>query len=69
MILNNILEKITKENKDVVIVDPIDKLYNSKKEKYFIEDGIHLTSDGNEVIADEIMKSIMKTIKLPTFSP
>ena len=69
LILNNALEKIKTENKDVIIVDPTDKLYSFKKEKNFVNDGLHLTSNGNEIIADEIMKSIMKTIDLPAFSP
>ena len=69
LILNNALEKIKTENKDAIIVDPTDKLYSFKKEKNFLNDGLHLTSNGNEIIADEIMKSIMKTIDLPAFSP
>jgi hypothetical protein len=69
LILNNALEKIKTENKDVIIVDPIDKLYSFKKEKNFLNDGLHLTSDGNEIIAAEIMKSIMKNIDLSAFSP
>ena len=69
LILNNALEKIKTENKDAIIVDPTDKLYSFKKEKNFLNDGLHLTSNGNEIIADEIMKSIMKNINLPVFSP
>ena len=68
LILNNALETIKTENKDVVIIDPTDRLYSFKKEKNFLNDGLHLTSNGNEIIADEIMKSIMKTIDLPAFS-
>ena len=34
------------------------------KENFFFDDGLHLKSEGNEIIADEIFKSIMKNIDL-----
>ena len=64
LILNNALEKIKSENDEAVLADPIDRLYSS--EKNFSGDGLHLTSNGNEIVADELMKSITKTIDLPS---
>ena len=58
LILNNALEKIKTENKDAIIVDPTDKLYSFKKEKNFLNDGLHLTSNGNEIIADKVLELI-----------
>jgi len=62
LILNNILDEIKLKNPDVIIVDPTDELYVSSKDKFFYEDGIHLTAQGNEIIAKKIFKSIKKFI-------
>ena len=64
IILNNSLDKIKAENPKVIIVDPTSRLYNDEKEIFFFDDGLHLKSEGNEIIADEIFKSIMKNIDL-----
>ena len=62
LILNNILDEIKLKNQDVIIVDPINELYTGTKDKSFHEDGIHLTAHGNEIIANQIFKSIKKFI-------
>ena len=62
LILNNILDEIKLKNPDVIIIDPTDELYVSSKDKFFYEDGIHLTVQGNEIIAEKIYKSIKKFI-------
>ena len=64
LILNNILDEIKLNNPDVIIVDPTDELYAHEKNKSFYEDGIHLTSHGNEIIAEEILKSIKKSLEM-----
>ena len=68
IILNKSLDKIKEENPEVIIVDPIERLYNSPKEENFFKDGLHLKSNGNEIIADELIKSIMKNLDLSSFS-
>ena len=50
------------------MVDPTRRLYNAEKDFFFFTDGLHLKSEGNEIIADEIFKSIMKNIDLESFS-
>ena len=67
LILNNILDEIKLKNPDVVIVDPTEEFYSLDKDKYFSKDGLHLTSRGNEIVADKIMLSIMKAFSLPAF--
>ena len=62
LILNNILDEIKLKNQDVIIVDPINELYDGAKDQSFYEDGIHLTVRGNEIIANKIFKSIEKFI-------
>jgi len=63
LILNNTLDEIKLKNQDVIIVDPIKELYAGPKDKYFYEDGIHLNAHGNEIIANEIFKSIKEFVK------
>ena len=53
------------ENDDLIIVDPIDRLFSFKKEKNFIDEGLHLNAHGNEIIADEVFKSLIKSINFP----
>ena len=67
-ILNKSLDEVKKDNPGIIIVDPTERLYNSKKEENFFKDGLHLKSNGNEIIADEIIKSIIKNIDLSVFS-
>jgi len=67
VILNNLLEKIKKQNQDLILVDPTKKLYSFKKKINFLDDGLHLNIAGNKIIADEIMKLITEKIDLPTF--
>jgi len=62
-ILNKSLDNIKLNNPDVIIVDPTDEIYKYKKEVNFI-DNIHLTSHGNQIIANKIMKSILNDVKL-----
>ena len=62
LILNNILDEIKLKNPDVIIIDPTDELYVGPKDKFFYEDGLHLTVQGNEIIAEKIYKSIKKFI-------
>ena len=64
LILNNILDEMKLNNPDLIVVDPTDKLYSFEKDKFFYKDGIHLTSQGNAVIAEEILKSIKNIIKM-----
>ena len=62
-ILNRILEEVKLSNPEVVIVDPIAKLYNAKKEvNFFKDDGLHLTDNGNNIIANEIFNKIKNEI-------
>ena len=68
IILNNSLDKIKAKNSNVIVVDPTRRLYNAEKDFFFFTDGLHLKSEGNEIIADEIFKSIMKNIDLESFS-
>ena len=56
------IDEIKLKNPDVIIIDPTDELYVSPKDKFFYEDGIHLTAQGNEIIAEKIYKSIKKFI-------
>ena len=56
-ILNKSLDEIKKNNPEVIIVDPIDKLFDSKKSINFI-DGIHLNYSGHQIVAEEVLKSI-----------
>ena len=42
----------------MIIVDPIDKLFDSKKSINFIDDGLHLNYNGHQIVAEEILKSI-----------
>ena len=67
-ILNKALDRIKAENSNVIIVDPTIRLYQSEKESYFFNDGIHLKTEGNEIIADEINKSITESIDLSNFT-
>ncbi len=64
LILNNILDEMKLNNPDLIVVDPTDKLYSFEKDKFFYKDGIHLTPQGNAVIAEEILKSIKNIIKM-----
>ena len=57
-ILNKSLDEIKKNNPEVIIVDPIDKLFDSKKSINFIDDGLHLNYNGHQIVAEEILKSI-----------
>ena len=62
-ILNRILEEVKLSNPEVVIVDPIAKLYNAKKEvNFFKDDGVHLTDNCNNIIANEIFNKIKNEI-------
>ena len=57
-ILNKSLDEIKKNNPEVIIVDPIDKLFDSKKSIIFLDDGLHLNYNGHQIVAEEILKSI-----------
>ena len=62
-ILNRTLEEVKLSNPEVIIVDPIAKLYNSKKEVNFSkDDGLHLSDNGNNIIANEIFNKIRNEI-------
>ena len=62
-ILNKSFDEIKLDNPSIVLVDPTKELYKYKKEINF-SDNIHLTSHGNELIADEIMLSIIENFNL-----
>ena len=65
IILNNLLDEVKLKNPEVVVVDPTNKL-KSKADNFF-KDGLHLTSAGNEVIAESILISIMESFDLKDF--
>ena len=50
LILNKQMEKF-RNNKNVILIDPVPKLL---KDKNHFTDYLHLTSDGNEILAEEI---------------
>ena len=56
-ILNKSLDEIKRNNPEVIIVDPIDKLFDSKKSINFVG-GLHLNYSGHQIVAQEILKSI-----------
>ena len=62
-ILNKSLDEINNEVKNIILVDPTDRLYKYEKKINF-SDSIHLTSHGNEIIADEIFLIMKKNLKL-----
>ena len=61
-ILNKTLEDVKLSNPEVIIVDPISKLFASEKNVNFQKDGIHLSSKGNKIIAKEIFDKIKDEI-------
>ena len=65
IILNNILDEVKLKNPEIVVVDPTNKLKSETSN--FFTDGLHLTSSGNEVIAESILKSIMESFDLKDF--
>ena len=65
IILNNILDEVKLKNPEIVVVDPTNKLKSETSN--FFKDGLHLTSSGNEVIAESILKSIMESFDLKDF--
>ena len=64
-ILNKSLDKIKLEYPDVIVVDPTEEIYAYEKEINFL-DNIHLTSHGNEIVAKNIMFSIVNDVKVLT---
>ena len=50
LILNKQMEKF-RNNKNVILVDPVSRLL---KDKNYFTDYLHLTSEGNEILAEEI---------------
>ena len=65
IILNNILDEVKLKNPEIVVVDPTKKLKNETNN--FFKDGLHLTSSGNEVVAESILKSIIENFDLKDF--
>ena len=66
-IINKSLDEIKLNNPDIILVNPIEKIFKYKKEINFIDnDNVHLTSHGNEIVAEEIMLSIFDNVKLLT---
>ena len=64
-IINKSLDEIKLNNPDIILVDPIEEFFKHKKEINFIDnDNLHLTSQGNEIVAEEIMLSIFDSVKL-----
>lgn len=61
-IINKSLDEIKINNPDIILVDPIEEILKSKKEINFSDD-VHLTSHGNEIVAEKIMLSIFDTVK------
>ena len=59
------LDKIKLEYPDVIVVDPTEEIYTHEKEINFL-DNIHLTPHGNEIIANNIMFSIVNDVKVLT---
>ena len=58
-ILNKNLEEIKILNPEIILVDPLKKLYKDEKEvNFFKNDGLHLNDNGNKIIAEEIFKKI-----------
>ena len=65
IILNNILDEVKLKNPEIVVVDPTKKLKSEPSN--FFEDGLHLTSAGNEVIAESVLISIVESFDLKNF--
>ncbi len=58
-ILNKNLEEIKILNPEIILVDPLKKLYKDEKEvNFFKNDGLHLNDNGNKIIAEAIFKKI-----------
>ncbi len=60
-ILNKNLEEIAANNENIFIVDPTPNLYSKDKDYYFQKDGLHLTEQGNYVIANKIFESLVSS--------
>ena len=51
---------IQKSFKDVVVIDPVEKfLKKNQTGKLFLDDKIHYTQKGNNIMAEEIYKKIL----------
>ena len=61
-ILNKTLEDVKISNPEVIIVDPISKLFASKKEVNFKKDGIHLSDNGRKIISNAIFDKLKNEI-------
>ena len=66
IILNNILDEVKLKNPEIVVVDPTNTLKSEVNN--FFKDGLHLTSSGNEVVAESILKSIIESFDFKDFS-
>ena len=63
-IIHKSLDEIKLNNPDIILVDPIEEILKLEKQINFLKnDDIHLTSHGNEIIAEKIMSSIFDTVK------
>ena len=60
-ILNKNLDEIAAEDKNIFLVDPTPNLYSKNKLFYFQKDGLHLTEQGNYVIANKIFESLISS--------
>ena len=63
-ILNISLDETKINNPSTIVVDPTVELYKNKKSINFTDDGSHLTNNGHEIIANEIFRSIVKSLNL-----
>ena len=59
VILNQQFDILKNKYQDILVVDPLEKFYQYKKESVTF-DGLHLTKLGNEILSEEISRAIIK---------
>ena len=57
-ILNQQVESVGRDNPDVIVVDPLDQFLDSPSTNELFHDNIHLTPNGNKLLAKIIDNSI-----------
>ena len=58
-ILNKNLDEVAAEDDNITLVDPTKSLYAKNKLDFFQKDGLHLNLQGNQVIANKILESLI----------
>ena len=58
-ILNKNLDEVAAEDDNITLVDPTKSLYAKNKLDFFQKDGLHLNLEGNQVIANKILESLI----------